>query len=890
LQLAGIPVPLSLNTFQFGFHNPVTLGSGNGATVGPVSFALDVTTGFSPASPDLFQAVASGDHYDTATLTETNVAGQPIAVWVLGTVFVTDDAVTGNSGALPAEELHFAFADITEGTSASTASWSLPTSSDTGSPGLPAGLTFSPLPTPPRPTNLSLQLASGNAPPVTIDLTAYQFGFHKSATFPTGGTGATEGPTSLDALDATAAYNASSPELFAQLTRGLAYDSAVLIQKDASGNPVAVWALGTVFVTDDAITGNGLPPEGVRGSNVVPTEELRFTFEDITEGTSAGSQSWNQLAGGNFGPGLPAGLTLSPLATPAPTNLTLQLGSGVHQVTLTLNSFQFGFHDPVTISSVNGGGTAGPVSFDALEVTAALSKLSPDLFHALTSGTSYDTATLTETNTAGQPDAVWVLQTVLVTDDAVTDDVVTGGSGLPAEGLRFAFGAITEVTNPNQASWDITQGRSVGPAGPAPATLAPLAPYSPTITVSAGPFTYDGNPHPATATATGVAGDLLKGSFTFAYYPGTSVSGTGSPTAPSNAGTYTVVAHFSSADPNYQSADSAALTFGIAQATPGITWSTPAAITYGAALGATQLDATANVPGTFVYTPAAGTVLAAGTQKLAVAFTPSDTTNYTSANASVQLAVNQAPLTITANSTSKTYGQAVTFAGTEFTTSGLVNGDTVTGVTLTSAGAAASAPVAGSPYAIVPGNAVGTGLGNYTISYASGTLTVNPAPLTVTADNQTKIVGEANPTFTVTYSGFVLGQGPGALGGALTFGTPATAGSPPGNYAITPGGLTSSNYAITFVSGTLTVLSDAQATTNLQAEVAAANLSNGIGDSLRSQLQSAIDAFNRGQTTAGVNQLGAFINHVKAQRGKQIAATLADALIADAQRIINAAE
>src|SRR5262249_5331966 len=51
--------------------------------------------------------------------------------------------------------------------------------------------------------------------------------------------------------------------------------------------------------------------------------------------------------------------------------------------------------------------------------------------------------------------------------------------------------------------------------------------------------------------------------------------------------------------------------------------------------------------------------------------------------------VRRAPLTVTASSTTKTYGQAVTFAGTEFTTIGLVtaNGDTVTGVTLTSAGA-----------------------------------------------------------------------------------------------------------------------------------------------------------------------------------------------------------
>ena len=79
------------------------------------------------------------------------------------------------------------------------------------------------------------------------------------------------------------------------------------------------------------------------------------------------------------------------------------------------------------------------------------------------------------------------------------------------------------------------------------------------------------------------------------------------------------------------------------------------------------------------------------------------------ANASTTLiqGVTPAALTITANNTSKTYGNTLTFAGTEFTDSGLVNSDTVTSVTLTSAGAAATATVADSPYAIVPSAAVG---------------------------------------------------------------------------------------------------------------------------------------------------------------------------------------
>ncbi len=86
---------------------------------------------------------------------------------------------------------------------------------------------------------------------------------------------------------------------------------------------------------------------------------------------------------------------------------------------------------------------------------------------------------------------------------------------------------------------------------------------------------------------------------------------------------------------------------GPKKTTPTITWPTPAAITYGTALSSAQLDATASVPGTFAYTPTAGTVPNAGTQTLSVAFTPSDTSKYNTASANVSLTVNKATPTIT---------------------------------------------------------------------------------------------------------------------------------------------------------------------------------------------------------------------------------------------------
>ena len=81
--------------------------------------------------------------------------------------------------------------------------------------------------------------------------------------------------------------------------------------------------------------------------------------------------------------------------------------------------------------------------------------------------------------------------------------------------------------------------------------------------------------------------------------------------------------------------------------TPSITWNAPASITYGAALSSTQLNATANVPGAFVYSPAGGTVLKAGTQTLSAVFTPTGTTAYSSTTATVQIWVAQATPIIT---------------------------------------------------------------------------------------------------------------------------------------------------------------------------------------------------------------------------------------------------
>ena len=136
------------------------------------------------------------------------------------------------------------------------------------------------------------------------------------------------------------------------------------------------------------------------------------------------------------------------------------------------------------------------------------------------------------------------------------------------------------------------------------------------------------------------------------------ISSTGLYTAPVTISKQQTVTVTATSQANPTKSASATITL-MPKTTPVITWATPAAIKYGAALSATQLDATASVPGTFVYTPAAGTVLSAGSHTLSVTFTPTNTVDYNTATDSVSLTVSQAALTITASSPTVSYGAPV---------------------------------------------------------------------------------------------------------------------------------------------------------------------------------------------------------------------------------------
>ena len=113
-------------------------------------------------------------------------------------------------------------------------------------------------------------------------------------------------------------------------------------------------------------------------------------------------------------------------------------------------------------------------------------------------------------------------------------------------------------------------------------------------------------------------------------------------------------------------------------------------------------------------------------------------------------------------------------------------------------------------------------LGNYNVTYNTANFTVNPALLTVTADNASKVYGDALPTFTASYSGFKNGDTQTVLSGSPSLATSADASSPVGNYPITvsQGTLAAQNYTFAFVNGNLTITAkDTSVTPNAASKI-----------------------------------------------------------------------
>ena len=239
------------------------------------------------------------------------------------------------------------------------------------------------------------------------------------------------------------------------------------------------------------------------------------------------------------------------------------------------------------------------------------------------------------------------------------------------------------------------------------------------------------------------------------------------------AGTHTINAIYTSDNSSAFANSSQTLSQTVNQATPNIIWATPAAIAYGTALSNTQLDATSSwtvggvlgsVAGTFTYTPAASTVLTAGTQTLSVTFTPTDMTDYTTATQTAQLVVNKASPTVHVTdaggvSNGQPFSATATVTGIGGTPAASLEGVTPT-LTYYVGSSASGMALSGAPsnpgtYTVV---ATFPGSSDYLIASDSATFTIAAAngPTNVTSQVKT------------TASGLVRNRATGLFGGTIT--------------------------------------------------------------------------------------------------------------------------
>jgi hypothetical protein len=206
------------------------------------------------------------------------------------------------------------------------------------------------------------------------------------------------------------------------------------------------------------------------------------------------------------------------------------------------------------------------------------------------------------------------------------------------------------------------------------------------------------------------------------------------------------------------------------------------------------------------------TVLSPGTCILTA--NQAGTATYRPAPAAIQQIVNLlAVLTVTAPSPTITYGEAVPAISPTY--SGFVLDNTASVLTTQAACAAAPNSGAAGSYATTCSGGAAPG---YSTRYVPGTLTINKAPLAITANDKSMTYGGLVPSFDAEYSGLVNGETSSVVSG-LTCGAkekgvqPVSSSTPAGSYPITCSGGSAANYSLSYTAGTLTIEKASTSTT-----------------------------------------------------------------------------
>ncbi len=463
--------------------------------------------------------------------------------------------------------------------------------------------------------------------------------------------------------------------------------------KSASASPATGDAPGSIVVAD--FNGDGIPDLAVANENSNTLTVLLGNGDGTFTATSASPATGDEplkIAIGDFnGDGIPDLAVMNGINT---ASVTILLGNGNGTFTSSVAGQVPALGTDIASADFNGDGLS-----DLVSVTGGITFLMA----------ATQTATASDSGIAAPP-----ATGINYVDASYAGDVENAASISSQVSLTAAQGtpSVSVAASPNPAS--------VGATVTLTATVTGSG-LAPTGTVAF--FDSNGQLGTGTLNSSGVA------TFATSAFP---------------SGSYSVTATYEG-DSHYTAFTSPAITLTVKMA-PTITWPAPAAITYGTSLSGTQLNATANVAGTFVYSPASGTVLGAGPQTLETTFTPTDTTDYAVATDTVTLTVNQATPTIAwATPAAIVYGTALSATQLDATASvpGTFVYNPVLGVT---------PPVGNDTLSVTftPKDNV-----DYATATATVTLTVNPAPNPVPfLGNMTPAIADAGgSTFTITVNG-----------------------------------------------------------------------------------------------------------------------------------------
>jgi len=392
--------------------------------------------------------------------------------------------------------------------------------------------------------------------------------------------------------------------------------------------------------------------------------------------------------------------------------------------------------DPLTGTAIHvaDGATLSNINFDLTTTTCPTIDVSPSSLPSASVGDSYSQTITASNGTA--PIGFSVSAGTLPPGLSLTSGGLLSGS-LTTSG-SFSFTVIATDANGCAGSHGYTINVSAAATSTVLVANPSAAVFGTTVKLTASV---------SPATATGNASF-----FDGATLLGTAVLSGGSAfinVASFTAGTHNVSAVYNGSA-SFAPSTSPTIVVTIDKATPVITWPPPGSITYGTPLSATQLNATANVPGSFVYFPPAGTILNAGTQLLTVNFTPADTANYKPASATTSLVVNKADQQINwSNPADIVYGTPL--SATQLNATVTVPGPS---------------PAGALTYNPAAGVVLNAGVNTLSVT-AAATANYNQATASVTIN-----VLKATPTFSnLSAPVIVIGTATTTVTGTISFGT-----------------------------------------------------------------------------------------------------------------------